>query len=395
MCEILEKQAPKLVALLTRYMTTRQEKREKWAKFKAENNETLCEILGIDSRLNQRAGSLIDFDVDDEKRLVLLNYTQSAHNLLHTIPGGWTPFLCAIRGTVYTYQTPGEIEGITLVSRGFEKFFNLDEIPETSLDRLVRDVADMEIFCVSKEDGHMMEFFLHQGELCTTTRGRLGSPSAGWALKMMTLSDFYAAKEIVSRRGKELMTLVCEFVDPASKVIVDYGNVSQLFLLEAYDSHGEVVGHKVLEEIAEGMPELFKLPQSRSMTLQQLIAEVSDRSVKNQEGWVAQIPSEGGGFRRVKFKYIDYIGKMVSGKLSYRYLMNCMKNNRLDKMLFTLPETDRQEAYDMVQKVKAVTEEAKYGIGHRHLYQLYIPSEGSVENFRNICREYYKSVSLA
>jgi len=394
MNQILNNQIPQLVAFITSEMTNREDKKAKWAAFKNLHNDKLCEILGVDSKWGLKAGSLIGFDLDEDRKLILLNYSASAHNLLHEIEDGWSLMLRQMRGLVYSWETPGQTAGIRLISRGFEKFFNQSEIPETSIDSLTEIAGSQLLACTAKEDGHMIEYFMHDRKLCSTTRGRLGTPSADAALDMIARSTFMKTQIIAKRFGKDLMSLVCEFVHPMTRVHVDYGDAKKLFLLEAYDTAGEMVGRPVLEAIADELYDHFVLPDFREMTLTQLVAEINNRDVHNREGWVAFIPESAGGFRRVKFKYIAYIGEMVKSKLSYKYLMNCIKNDRLDKMLITLPEEIRAVAYDMVTEVVETTNAgANSELGYKSLYSLYSPNEGGVDYFRTVCRGYYREVA--
>ncbi len=396
MNQILDNQIPQLVALITREMTNRDDKKANWASFKKSYDRELCEILGVNPEWGLQAGSLIGFDIDEERKLILLNYSASAHNLLHEIEGGWSPVLRQMRGLIYAWENPGNVEGVRLVSRGFEKFFNQSEIPETGMDVLAAAAGKKLLSCTAKEDGHMIEYFMHDRKLCATTRGRLGTPSAEAALDMIARSTFMKAQIISKRFGKDLMSLVCEFVHPITRVHVDYGDAKKLFLLEAYDTSGEMVGRPVLEAISDELYEYFVLPEFREMTLTELVAEINDRDVHNREGWVAFIPDADGKDRRIKFKYIAYIGEMVKSKLSYKYLMNCIKNDRLDKMLITLPEEIRAVAYDMVSEVvEATNAGANSNLGYKTLYSLYSPNEGGVDYFRTVCRSYYKDVVAA
>jgi|TARA_R110000824_G_scaffold169788_4_gene346975 hypothetical protein len=393
MSQILNNKVPQLVSLITREMTSREDKKKNWARFKKVYDKELCEILGVDPAWGLQAGSLIGFDIDEDRKLILLNYSASAHNLLHEIDGGWSPVLRQMRGLVYAFETPGEVEGVRLVSRGFEKFFNQSELPETSLDVLASDAGNIGLFCTAKEDGHMIEYFMHDRKLCATTRGRLGTPSSEAALDMIQRSTFMKAQIIANRFDKKLMSLVCEFVHPMTRVHVNYGDAKKLFLLEAYDTSGEVVGQSILAAIADELHEYFTLPELRIMTLPELTSEINNRTVHNREGWVAQIPTPDGGFRRIKFKYIAYIGEMVKSKLSYKYLMNCIKNDRLDKMLITLPEEIRAVAYDMVREVVEATDLGFNGdLGYKSLYSLYTPNDGGIDYFRTVCRGYYRAV---
>ena len=52
----------------------------------------------------------------------------------------------------------------------------------------------------------MIEYFVHNGELCSSTRGKFGTTSAEIAGNMLTLSDFQQVEKTV---GKELMSVEC------------------------------------------------------------------------------------------------------------------------------------------------------------------------------------------
>lgn len=388
---LLSEKLPKIVVFLTTHMKNRADKKAKWASIKREHNTELCELLSVDPSWDIQAGNLLAFDIDEERKLVLLNYSSTAHNLLHEIDGGWSPELRLMRGLVYKYEAAGHLEGVKLASRGFEKFFNRNELPETSVENLSSDAADQLLLCTRKEDGHMIEYFMHDDKLCSTTRGRLDSLSGNAALSMLSRGSFIKASCAGKLAGFDLMTLVCEFVHPDTEVHVDYAGAKKIFLLEAYDKEGNAATRDVLQRIRLSTDGVLSAVDVRWMTFSRLLDEINDRSVENCEGWVAQIPTTDGGLRRVKFKYIDYIGRMVSSKLSYKYLMNCMKNDRLDMMLITLPEEIRKTAYDMVSEVKTIRSKVSEPTGYRSLYELYNPAEGSVENFRNVCRSYYRA----
>ena len=391
---IFSKNIPQLVAFITREITSREDKKAHWARLKKNHNNELCEILGVNPSWGITAGSLIGFDVDEKRKLVLLNYSATAHNLLHEIDGGWTPVLRQMRGLVCSYEAPGNPAGVKLVSRGFEKFFNQSELPETSITQLAKDTAGVSFECSAKEDGHMIEYFMHDRKLCATTRGKLNTPSAEASLDMIDRVSFIRAGVIVKRFKKDLLSLVCEFVHPMTRVHVDYGDSKKIFLLEAYDTNGDALGRNILEKIEAEMQDVFVLPEKQSMTLEELVSEIENRSIHNREGWVAQIPTPDGGHRRIKFKYIAYIGEMVKSKLSYKYLMNCIKNERLDKMLITLPEEIREVAYNMVDEIISITNGAvpDGDLGYKQLYNLYTPTEGGIEYFRTVCRAYYRDI---
>ncbi len=369
---------PKIVKLITSKIRTMEDKREEWAAFKRENARMFSKLLMLEHTTFDNPGSLINFDIDDERQLILLNYTGQAHNALHHIDGGWTVPLRQMRGIIYDFS----VEEPVLVSRSFAKFFNYNELPETTTYDLKKRHGDGKFVCREKADGHMVQYFVHQGELCSSTRGKFDTVTADIANNMLALSDF---QDIERATGKQLMSLVVELVHPETKVHVDYDNAERLYLLTAFDSDGKKLDLSELNHICETCPQLLQAPSFRELTVDEIASEVLRREVKNHEGWVADFNGE-----LVKFKYIDYIGLMVQRNLSYKYIMNCIKSDRLDKMLFTLPEEVRDTAYSMVETLNKVAAEAVKQNDHKILYNLHSVMEGGTAYFRTVCRRFFK-----
>ena len=366
-----------LVTLITSDIRSNADKKEKWADFKRNNVEELTRLLQLEGKGMDNPGALIGIDFDEERKLMLLNYTGQAHNFLHEIEGGWTSILRQLRGLIVSYD--GEPK---MVSRGFEKFFNYNELYECSVEGLGEKFgADTKYLAREKADGHMIEYFVHNGELCASTRGKFGTASSDLATGMFNLETF---NSVVANAPNGVVSIVVELVHPDTRVHVDYED-SHLFLLAIFDKDGNRYSSTTLTHIASRFG-CFTLPKSRPMSLNDMIAEINDRDVLNNEGWVMDFD----GYL-VKFKYISYIGEMVKSKLSYKYIMNCLKNNRLDKMLFTLQEEVREEAYRMVDVVKESTDLAIQAGSYKPLYSLYNPeTEGSKGYFTQVCRLYWR-----
>ena len=214
---------PKLVARITSEMTTREDKKQKWRHLKKEWNRELNEMLDINPEWGVKAGGLFSFDLDAKRKLVLFNYTPAAHNVLHDVAGGdgWTESLRLMRGLVYSYQTPGFVTGVKLASRSFRKFFNREEVPSSTVEMIRSHTGDDKVLMQAKEDGAMLQYFMHNGELCATTRGRLETPYVDAALGLLDMQTFKAAEHACRLFGEELMTVVVELVHPISRVHVD------------------------------------------------------------------------------------------------------------------------------------------------------------------------------
>ena len=238
----------------------------------------------------------------------------------------------------------------------------------------------------------MLQYFVHGGALCATTRGRLETQYVDAALSLFDAKSFLAAQHTCRLFGEELMTVVVELVHPISRGyshMVDYGDEESIYLLAAYNTDGDEICANVLERIVLKVRETgntsIVLPGRTMMTIDEMLVEIERRDVHNNEGWVACLGT-GTAARRIKFKYVNYIGEMVKSKLGYKYLMNCMINDRLDKMLITLPEEIREVAYGMVDHLRRLSRSSSY----RTLYVLHDDNEGGVDYFRTVCRNYWR-----
>ena len=178
---------------------------------------------------------------------------------------------------------------------------------------------------------------------------------------------------------------VTELITPNTEVHVDYSGEETLYLLAAFDKSGNKVHDSILSDIVGAMPETFRLPITVSMTLDEVLENVTDRTIENKEGWVVDFFG-----KLVKFKYETYIGRMVASKLSYKYIMRCLQNDRHEKMMSTLPEEIREISnimtLEVMDKILECQEEASYA----PLYDLHSQLDGGRDYFRTVCREFYR-----
>ena len=176
----------KIAKFITSEIRTLEDKKSKWASFKRENADKFRELLQLEHTDMENPGELLGFDINEERQLILLNYTGQAHNVLHEIDGGWSKPLRDMRGMIYDFSA----EEPVLVSRGFEKFFNYSELPENTYEELTAKYGKRSYFAREKADGHMIEYFVHNGELCSSTRGKFGTVSAEIAGGMLSFQTF-------------------------------------------------------------------------------------------------------------------------------------------------------------------------------------------------------------
>ncbi|MEY4745106.1 MAG: hypothetical protein RL272_1051, partial [Candidatus Parcubacteria bacterium] len=257
--------------------------------------------------------------------LIGLNYSPVAHNTLHAFPHGWTPALRLCRGIIFD-------RGGNLVGKGFDKFFNFGEHPETT------DLPDEPFDATEKKDGHLGIIFAFRGGLMLATRQSFGGPTAVLGNDML--------KEIAANNGWKRsfpadLTVLVEIIHPKTHVHVDYGRKKGFVLIGAYENRTlrDCGSHEELRALAKrlGIPSAERWSGSSIKDLRKLM---KDTNVRNKEGFVVRFASG----LRVKFKFESYIGLMVEAKLSYTYLMNRMAAGNLERMLDTLDAEARPKA---------------------------------------------------
>ncbi|HSD12507.1 MAG TPA: T4 RnlA family RNA ligase [Patescibacteria group bacterium] len=307
--------------------------------------------------------------------LIGLNYSPVAHNTLHAFPHGWTTALRLCRGIIF------DREG-NLVGKGFDKFFNFGEHPETT------DLPDEPFDATEKKDGHLGIIFAFRGELMLATRQSFGGPSALLGNAMLA--------EIAAKKGwKEKFppgtSVLVEIIHPKTHVHVDYGRKKGFVLIGAYDNatlrDRGAYGELMPLAKALGIPVTERWQGTSIKDLRKLM---KDMSVRNKEGFVVRFASG----LRVKFKFESYIGLMVEEKLSYTYLMNRMAAGNLERMLDTLDAEVRPKADEMVRNIRKVSRFKDEKKRREYLYAL-DPEKQKNQYYRGICRKYLKRLQAA
>lgn len=318
--------------------------------------------------------SLVTVDFHPEIPVMLLNYTQVAHNTLHEYPEGWTLPLRLCRGIVFDFK--GGLRALV-----FEKFFNNGEHPET------RELPDLPFEAPEKKDGHMGTIFEYEGKFYITTRGSFTSPTVKIATKML---QEYIQNGNWAENFNPDETVLVEIIHPQTHVLTDYPDFRAFILIGCknrvtYEDHF----FSYLEQLSVrlGLP-LVRMWQGNSLA--ELKAHIKDRSVRNKEGFVVRF-SNG---LRVKFKFESYIGLMVQSKLSYNYLMLKNLSGSLEKMISMLDEEIYQIALQMLGRLHLiVTQKIPLKEKYQKLYQL-VPEEECKDSFRANCRKFAKAFSV-
>jgi RNA ligase len=199
------------------------------------------------------------------------------------------PLLLESRGI--TFDEDGKI-----VSRPFEKFFNLDGSQWTLSKDL--DFTDAEFYL--KVDGSMITFVPIDGQIYAKTKKSFFSDVA-----ISCQNDFGNNPELINFINKyKNATFIFEYTSPSNRVVIDYGSKPQLTLLAArFNDDGFYMTRQMLELIPD-FTSFTLVKKYDNLTIFDAINETHNED-SDIEGFVAVLKTG----QRVKLKCDPYLAK--------------------------------------------------------------------------------------
>jgi RNA ligase len=134
-------------------------------------------------------------------------------------------------------------------------------------------------------------------------------------------------------------TAMFELIDPANRIVVDYGTASGLTLLGATDNEtGE--DHFDPDDVADGMDWFGDTAIPREFNLQNMLQTISnpDNGV-NKEGFVVVYPNPNGPSVRVKLKFARYReAHRTLSRLSNLVVWEALASDGLARLMEIVPD---------------------------------------------------------
>lgn len=158
----------------------------------------------------------------------------------------WTSVVCKARGLFMNTQTG------TVVARGYEKFFNINERRETELEHLIVKFKDKPITLYKKENGFLGIMSFVNDELFMASKSSNVSDFAGYFKKIYEESDIDKEK-VKNYISKHNLSLLFEVIDIENDPhIIEYEK-SKIVLLDAVknDIEFERLPYPQLQELAK------------------------------------------------------------------------------------------------------------------------------------------------
>lgn len=305
---------------------------------------------------------------EDETGLVILNYTEKAQ-----YEKVWNEVTMQARGLITDRY-------IDVIARPFPKFFNWSEVEP----RLVTDPwADYQglmqepVRVQDKMDGSLGIIYFHPyaDTWRIATRGSFYSDQAVWAQKRLDqLLD-------VGMNFQKGLTYLVEIVYPENRIVVDYGSLEALVLLDVIDNED---GTSVLSAHDIGWP----YGTAATYDFENFGAVLQAPSRKDREGFVVYWPKRN---HRVKIKEAEYVRlhKIMTGVTPLRVWDVLRNGGSLEEWLKDVPDEFYEQIEQMATELRAA-QAAEKGEAHMHHFGvvLSLPSEYTRKDFALMVEEW-------
>lgn len=254
--------------------------------------------------------------------LTIYNYSQATQ-----YENKWDEVTLMCRGLILDSE-------FNIIERPFGKFFNISE----HVSEFKPDIPNLPFEVYDKLDGSLGILYWDGDKPYIASRGSFNSEQALAGTEILYENYVDSFKNLDKSK-----TYVFEIIYSSNRIVVDYGNTCDLFLLGVIDkqtgedlplSNYQNIGFKTVERI-DGIKDFDKL---KSLELE------------NKEGFVIKYSN---GFR-MKLKFDEYcrLHRIVTNISSYD-IWDCLRNGTdFSEMLDKVPD----EFYDWVKKIKSELE---------------------------------------
>jgi len=239
----------------------------------------------------------------------------------------WNPINRACRGLIF------DVVSEKPVAVPFPKFFNVGQMPESSPERL----AGLELIHAShKFDGCLgiVWWDSYRGKARLVTRGTFDSVQGKAGDEMLKgVMSLRETPDLLKIALKQGFTFLCEIIDPATKVVVNYDYEALVGIARVSPDH-------VLDFHLSDWPATWPIAMYNGLSVEDSLKLATE--VKSQEGWVFAF-SDG---TMVKVKTDEYrkLHRLVAGVNKRRVWEVLRDGGTIEEDWAGLPDEYMEEA---------------------------------------------------
>lgn len=237
-----------------------------------------------------------------------------------------------------------------IVSYPFDKFFNLNEVGETSqtiVEKLIKEAKT--IVATDKKDGSLIAVTkLDNGEILINTNGSFDNTQIDLAKKMLKTkySDFY--KNIKS--GK---TFVFEIISPEDTHIINYNGMECMFLLAIRDLKTyKLIPYNEMIEFAKENKLVYT--EAYEFTSLSSFVKEAENEYENREGWVFRLIGEKFDFMfKLKFKEYFLLHR-ATASIKIMKVYKLVIGNSINNYLEVCPDNVKEDITSFLEEINII-----------------------------------------
>lgn len=289
--------------------------------------------------------------------LVLLRYGQDEF-----YQGDWTNPDSILR---HCRSLVIDLEKEEVVIYPFEKFFNMNELEETSIENIQKKIKKAKVFEVSnKMDGSMyaarylkicgcngcdctLEQKIQHGKIITCTSRSLDEAES-WRLKDANRMLFQNKNNLEMLVNNPNYTFVFEYISLADAHVIKYQKEEEgIYLIGITDmTTGRELNYSEILQIAKQYGVLSTITEN--LKLEQLVEFSKTMDADKKEGWVLNID----GFK-VKIKCDDYVNlhRILGSLRSINVIIEAIADGKYDDFISKVPIAYRDGIEEKAKKI--------------------------------------------
>lgn len=287
-----------------------------------------------------------------------------------------------------------DVENDCIILSPFAKFFNINELEETSLENIQRRISNAKTIEFSdKLDGSMQSARWYNNRIIMAGSQAI-NPDNSWRLQdgYRMINELPGYKEMLMKYPE--CTFIFEYISLKDAHVVKYTKEQEgLYLIGIRRiDDGEEYNYRTVLEFAK----VFNIPTTKifDKTIEQVMEELDDKSSDEAEGFVINID----GYK-VKLKYNDYvhIHKALSKLSSVNLIIRSIADDKYDDLLAKLPVAYHEQVkkvativVNYIDKTEKIISEYYNSApkNNKKEFMIYV-SENVPREYQGYCRELY------
>lgn len=241
-----------------------------------------------------------------------------------------------------------DIENEKTILHGYDKFFNVGELQETSIDIVRWKVANARVFEVTdKLDGSMLlATMTDSGDIVTATSHSLNADTS-WHLELGN-SMLYTDENIIHMmRDYKGYTFVFEMISEFDPHVVKYDKSENgLYLIGIRTSRGVMMYYRNILEIANEYN--VRSTVRFDMSLDDILNSRDSKHSDEAEGFVVRVDDD---FYKIKYTEYVMMHKILGSIISSNAVIDAIARDVFDDFCSRVPDSYKARVYQIADTV--------------------------------------------